>query len=213
MIPSAAEALEELEPLIPVIFGALENAVFETQEYFETRKERHDPYLAPCLVRHTTKRFLTTASFQGPTDGPSIRFALEDIANNGLCIMFGRFRIRILKADEGDLPEPTSHARREFYEQLAMPLPTSGGGALSSNSRVNLVVLWDFDRSHDLDGLTLVCPRAGSHDDPSRSYWRLELPHPVESARADPADSDDIDDIDDLDFRIDDDATGTEWNG
>ncbi len=153
-VPEPKAVLEDLSRLVPVIYDALESSLHYTREYFSERNQKVDPYLAPGLVRYNAKLYLR-ATGQSAED----YFDLGTMANNGLLLTYGRYRIRILKSDDGDLPAPgPSKAKQAFYHQL--PLIFSSGK--DDDDPINLVAVWDVTSDYRLREISLVCPKAGN---------------------------------------------------
>ena len=102
-IPSGQEALADLSGAIATIWSALDSAILETKEFFEERGAPIDRSLAPNLIRYVVKRRLN-AQGQIAEDEESLDYEMQTLPNNGLCMEYGRYQLRILKADNGELP-------------------------------------------------------------------------------------------------------------
>lgn len=174
-VPDRSVVVTELIDLTRLLYHALEAGTLEASRYFEQKGRQHDPWLYASLVRSEARDVLTK-------QGYLVNVIPEDVVNNGLCMEYLIYRIRILKAAEGQaLPIPgSSLARQEFYGQaewLRLPLPNLPP-ELAPPRRLNLVYLWDVTAAHRLSLLTLVCPRSGRLNRTSvREYWREVLPH------------------------------------
>lgn len=158
--------LRSLAPIIPSFYRSLEYGTAEADAFFASRNEVHDTNLYPCLVRYYAKLVLAS-------EGHKVKdLNFDALANNGLLVVYGDFRIRILKSDRGDLPVPGhNRSRQVFYWQ-----PGLFGHSLR---RLNLVILWDTS-SGGLDPLTLVCPERGFETkDSVAAKWKVEIPHPA----------------------------------
>lgn len=215
-VPDQDVVLEELSPVLPFIYRGVEEAVQQTRDFFPEGKPI-DSALAPNLVRYHVKEYIDS---QGSADSElsvSSKFNRQPLPNNGLFLHFGSYRIRILKADEGELPLPgPSKARRRFYEQT-LPLWVEVSEEDRPNP-VNLVILWDVNSEYALDDLSIACPRdVGESRGSVQVHWRADIPHPAlthKNGTGSPAQDADAEDLDDLDLTTKEQpSTGTEHNG
>ena len=167
------EILESLTSLIPHLYHSLEAAIQAARSFFDERNEKPDPYLFPCLVRYHAKLLLRERE-------QAADYEFDDLANNGLYLVFGEYPIRVLKSDDGRLPVPgNSKAKQEFYNQQ-LSFTFMPGSVTLPMSRMNLVVLWDTDSLWNLERLTLVCPKAGGVTRESvETHWEIQIPHPA----------------------------------
>src|SRR5207253_3219343 len=125
-IPDPQNVLAELSELVPVVYSALDYGALKAREFFEREDENHrmDRALGPNLVRYFTRKALERVG-QDVQDEQD--FELEPVPNNGLCLTFGRYRIRVLKSDAGDLPVPGhSKSRQAFYQQTTFTFTPEG---------------------------------------------------------------------------------------
>src|SRR5438128_2208364 len=117
-LPTVGEVLTHLQPILPSLFKAIEDALQRTREFFDADAVPVDRSLAPNLVRYYAKRVLS-AEVQGvqyEEDTDSNDYELQNLPNNGLCLNYDRHEIRILKADDGGLPVPgPSKSRQAFW--------------------------------------------------------------------------------------------------
>lgn len=173
-VPGPKTVLEDISRLIPVIYDAFEASLNSTREYFEERNQAVDPYLAPSLVRYNTKLYLREAG-QTAED----IFDLGTMANNGLLLTYGKYKLRILKADDGDIPAPgPSKIKQAFYNQ-ELPFVFSSGTE-ENDAPLNLVLVWDVANDYRLRGLSLVCPKAGNTSRSSvEKHWVWPLAMPI----------------------------------
>ena len=202
--------------MLPFIYAGVEAAIEQTRDFFPEEKPV-DAALAPNLVRYYVKEYIDSKSPANSQPSISYEFNRESLPNNGLFVHFGPYRIRILKADEGDLPLPgPSRARRRFYQQT-LPLWAEVSGEDKPNP-VNLVVLWDVNSEYVLNDLSIACPKdVGESHGSVQCHWRAEISHPA-LTQANDADSlvQDMDagNVDDLDLTMrEPEDTGTEQNG
>lgn len=176
-----------LSPLAPLLYKALEVGAIDAHGYFDERRQRPDQYLFPCLVRYHAKLVLDGAGHKAE----EFEFDRRNIANNGLELSFGPYRIRILKARQGLLPSPgASKAKRHFYHQLVLLDQTI--------ESMNLVILWD----HGPTGLAQlqVCrpARPFRYDEAPDYLWIRPLKNPALK----PATADRASEVEDLDIRL-----------
>lgn len=194
IIPAAPETLESLNPLLTVVFEALESGTLHAREYFEQQGDQPvEPYLYAHLVRYRAKQHLET-------HGHAVQFTTDDIAYSGLQVCFDRYRVRILKADQGDVPAPgISNRRQQFWAQLHLNIDQLSMFEDGTPPPVNLLVIWDVDGRHNLAPLTLACPKGGgTHRRSVEVYWHIPIPHPAERVEPQVSSFDD----DDLDITL-----------
>jgi hypothetical protein len=177
--PAPEEAvflLRELMPIWPSIVRALEAGTIASREYFDTLQRPVDPFLFPNIVRYHAAEYLREVALAEGVD-----YEFETLPNNGLKVCFGPYRLRILKADHGDLPVPGHSRSKQFFYQQRFEQQLLFGEAM-----MNLVVLWDVDGRGNLTRLDLVRPVAGEETRSSVLYdLRVPIPHPAE--REEPA--------------------------
>ena len=179
-VPSPEEVQKDLELIVPTIHTALEHGTLKARDFFE----REDPdglvdrYLAPNLVRYWAKRYLQNAGLQVSEE--QAEFNLTPLPNNGLCLSFGRYRLRILKSDDGDPPVPgDSVSRQNFYHQISIVYVTEEGAEIHEDVR-NLLILWNIDRPYNLTGLSLAYPKSGKDTKASvQVHWHVQIAHPA----------------------------------
>ena len=173
-IPEPKIVLAEMGPLIPHLYTALENGTMKNREFFERQDKEINRYLAPELVRYEAKEYLDSVA-----EG---LFKTEPLARNGLYLTgFKNLEIRVLKADGGELPFPSSETKRQFYEQYTLPV-------FEPAPILKLVVLWDVTGPYNLVvPLTLALPRSA---DPERqlvsAHWYEPIPYPLPVLNAAP---------------------------
>jgi len=180
-IPSPEVVLEELSPILPSISEALEKGTEIAKSYFEKKKQSIDPYLAAMLTRWHAKIYLEKEHIEVSEDD---NYKMEEIANIGLFLKFGNFRIRILKSQNDELPTPgTSKTRQDFYQQsLDFSSPDDEDG---KNSDLNIIVIWKANKDYDFQGLRLACPKAGNTTRASvEEHWNKKIPDQIQSIQA-----------------------------
>jgi len=169
-IPHRATVLAEIAPIVPVMHTALKVGLDGVRQYFEQQHENiPDPNLAPDLVRWHARRYLDNAAHAVhhlPED-----YERQPLGNIGLMLAWRRFRFRMRKARDGELPVPASDTQREFYDQLCFEFEQEDPNEL------NLMILWDTDKEYKhLTSLMVVLPRVGGADrDTTQAYWSAPI--------------------------------------
>lgn len=184
--PTYDDIFPRVKPILLNISQTFEEAIPKTKEFFETQNKKIDRYLFPHLVRFFVKDRLETAGFSVKLDEeeePTTEFQFERLTNNGLLVTYAGFRLRILKADNGELPVPFSETKSKYYNQqlyLMTDLPVN-----SHDICPNLIVLWETDMNYDFYQLKLACPKSGYKTRESvRAYFNEPVPHGVELIKA-----------------------------
>ena len=140
-VPTPEEVKKDIEPVFPIIHTALEQGTLQAREFFEReeKEKQIDRYLAPNLVRWWAKRYLQQAGYQISDD--QMDYSFQSLPNNGLYMKAGRYRLRILKSDDGDAPVPgDSVSRQSFYQQTSIVFTTEDGVEVQEDV-INLLVL------------------------------------------------------------------------
>lgn len=188
-LPTFPHVLAQLQPIVPPVYSAIEGALQRTREFFENDLVDVDRSLAPNLVRYYAKRFLIAEGL--PTEyeqSDAADYELRHLPNNGLCLNYDRHEIRILKADDGELPAPgPSMSRQKFWNwngQLSFNFTYGDDlreGSEEKLASLHLIILWDVDPlKYKLKRLLLGCPISGDETTAS-AYFLEELPHPIEA--------------------------------
>lgn len=174
--------------LLPPLWEAVEVGTVGAVAFFLDRNQPVDASLFPNLVRYFAKRFLADRNIEVVDElaphQPSGEFETIPLSNNGLCIVRGRYAIRIRKSDDGQIPVPgKSVALQLFYRQQPLPFNLINGPAQIVDT--SLLLLWDVDLQHHLTRLTLVRPRDGGTSRSSvESDWSIPLANPMTSRRS-----------------------------
>lgn len=170
-IPEADVVVKDLSHLWPHITAAMEHGTNKAREFHEREAKdgKINPFLAPDLVRYHAKEHL-----EGVAE--KVGFTLSFLSNNGLCISCGRYRLRILKADEGGTPPApgSSAAKQQFYRQLSIKFTTEEGAEVLEDV-VNILVLWEVTYPYNLMQLYVACPKNGD-EKKAEVYWEEPLP-------------------------------------
>lgn len=170
--------LRDLGPVLPAIWDGFAVSTDFTQGFFEREETALDPSLAHNLLRWNFKRYMAAQGYRVQD------LKAENIANNGLYFVFeGRYHIRMWKmtGPEPDLPPVGQSTSKDlFLRQLVFDL--------GAEDRVNLVILWQVDKSYKLLGLHLLKPRYEPTMQRDIEYeWKRPIEHPLLSQPAVPA--------------------------
>jgi hypothetical protein len=193
--------LVRLEPVVPLLTQAAENAIERARSYFkdqtlESAKIR-DPYLFAHIVRHQVCAFLND---RGQAAAVDTRW----LPNSGVAFGLEWLDARFLKSYFGKLPAPGhSPVKQAFYQQtIARGLWDAGE---PSFERVNIVITWDVDSSGTLSALEVYSPcGGGTGRDSARYFWSETLAHPAVTYQPAPEDeyADEIDEEEREDIAI-----------
>ena len=173
-LPTFEEALKTLDEIIPTIQKGLENGAYKVSAYRdqEAPSEMLDAGFAATLLRFHSSRVIKTIG----TD-----FQLEDwiedsIPFMGMSFYFKRCHVRILKGPNGELPGcGDSEKKKRFYNQLPSLYLI---GTETVQSECNVIVLWNFGVSYNLEPLRLVLPAKGaSRAEHVSAYWNQPIPY------------------------------------
>jgi hypothetical protein len=176
--PSSDEALRDLEDFLPVLWEAMDSAVTGAASFFSGGVPV-DASLFPNLVRYYAKGSFANHNLDAEDEETPAKFESVGLANNGLCVISGRYALRIRKSDNGQVPPPgPSFTLRQFYRQ--QPLPFNRFNMPAQAVDTSLLVLWNVDSLHRLAGLELSCPREGADTQSSvKVYWSVPLLSPL----------------------------------
>jgi len=100
------------------------------------------------------------------------RYAMDYLPNSGLMTSVADSKVRIRKAEPGEIPAPTSKTLRDFYQQqLTLGLESA------VNPHPNLLLLWSRNFDWSLaDSLILLAPRGSDDDIPSvDAHWAVAI--------------------------------------
>lgn len=157
--------MKALVTFFPVANAALEHGVFKAKEFFDTQTYEEDRiidrYFAPHIVRFHALRHLKRAGQNAYDDIDDNDINLISIPFNGIHINYGRYQIKILKSNHGDLPVPGySIKRRAFYDQPFLTNFISDNE--NDTSLIKLLLLWNVKNNYEnLGVLSLACPKSG----------------------------------------------------
>jgi hypothetical protein len=176
-IPSFEQTLAALGPVPNLLYRAIEFGANQNRAYSDMLCDRETPqsHIREMIVRHQVKRYLEKYRINVEEDR-------LNVGNEPLMGLFFRFRvyqIRILKGPNGEIPGcGVSKNRRRFYSQWpGFYLDASRRGR---KTKLNLILLWDFDPSFNLGQLWLACPQQGGRTASDvLCYWRELIPYPA----------------------------------
>ena len=175
-IPKSEKVFDDLSEVFPVVYTALDYGVFQTRGFFENEEQEEykqiNKSLAPNLVRYHAIKVLKGAGQEVIEDDDL--FQINQVPNNGLCIVQDKYVIRILKSAKGELPTPgQSESRQRFYEQYSFSFPSEE----RNNEKLNLLLLWEIDLNYNLTNLSLACPKSGKTTIASVvAHWHRKIP-------------------------------------
>ncbi len=200
--------MNELAQLFPVVYASLSYGTFQAKDYFDNQSyeedKKIDSYLAPHLVRHHALHQLKREGQDAYADNG---ISFNDIPFSGIHINFGRYQVKVLKSNKGDLPIPGhSKARMAYYDNQFFDWGDN------DPSTVKLLLLWNVDSSYSLSVLSLAFPKSGgiSRDSVS-AHWHCKIPKNILYGEYKADDEIQIEEIFDLPIeRIDLDQTGTD---
>jgi hypothetical protein len=179
-VPGFPQVLSALGTIPAILYRALEFGTAQNRAYFETLSENEPPrlHVREMIVRDMAKRFLERSEFVVEED----RLMVGSEPLVALVLRWNGIQIRILKGKNGVLPGcGRSVNRKRFYRQL--PSTYLDDAKRPKRSKLNVVLLWDFDAVFNLKKLWLVCPRtAGARAHDVTWFWHESIPHPAISA-------------------------------
>lgn len=182
--------------MMPGLFAAVEFGAQSGESFFDELGSPREPHLFVMLLRYFARRHL---------DQSCVR--IEDLSreaqsNNGVSLRYGNYRLRLLKARKGGMPNPGhSQARLSEYRQTQFSESFGQWGDPRLYGPVTLLALWNFDPKKRLVSLSLALPQAGllgplSYTD----AWIVDVPHP--SATIEVAPEAGVSTDDDLDISV-----------
>jgi hypothetical protein len=196
-LPEPEATLADLMTVLRVVHQGGQWATQQAHEIFDQWGAEPEPYLFGDMVRFRMKRYLDKAGQEVEDD---LTWERQELRNNGIFLKYGKYRIRIWKAERGGyLPDmgTASTARLRYCRQLELPL---GLGEVPPDGPYNLVVLWSVDHNYNLRDMRLVCPKAGQGSPTAiDEYWNVQIPDPITSLSPPAPVVEEAEDVDDLD--------------
>jgi hypothetical protein len=182
--PTPETAVEELAPLWPSLYAALEHATQETRAFFDQQGAAVNRALAPELVRYFACEFLDNVE--------AVDYERDAIAKNGLSLKMPGYHLRVRKWLNGKLPTPgPSKVLTTFWRQLSL-----FDTGIPDPHAHHFLVLWEVTASYKLLGLTLAYPIGTADDEVFDALWTIDIPHPALAGTNDDASGDDDGDVD-----------------
>jgi hypothetical protein len=158
--PSFEHVQEKLQALLQTLIDACSEGTIHVGEYASRESEPIDYTLAPNLVRHKIKRYLSMRG-QAASDEEA-NFTPDGIPNNGICIPVLGFTVKVLKsADDGSVPPAgDSLARQNFYgqQQALLDFEEHRNGNEHVQPIWGVIVHWQVDKDYNLLRLSLALP-------------------------------------------------------
>lgn len=188
--PSFQKTLAALGELSTYFYEAMEFGSTHVHQYFEKQSdnEKPRPHIREMILRDQAKRYLQRHHFV--IEDEEISLGNEPLA--ALLVRCGPVQIRILKGRGGLIPGcGESIGRRSFYNQRSSTYmdPRTRRARVT---KLNLVLIWDFDPHFNISQLWLACPlRAGEKSADVLTQWLEPIPHPAVIAAHVPVSSDD----------------------
>lgn len=173
---AAERVLEQLNPLLTIIYTLIEVGVEDSKAYFQKRKKPVHNVVFASLVR---LKIWEEVEEQTRAAGINCRVVLR--ANVGVRVVYNGTTIAIWKADkDGKLPPcGESEQRQLFYTQTTLPY-MNGSDVLPKK----LALIWNPDERGVL-AVTLVAPKGYvSLWKSGLVHWDIKVPHPAKSIMA-----------------------------
>ena len=171
-LPSRDIVRADIDPLLLVLRKLLDDAAGKARGYPQENLPRRDLCFMSHLVRLHVKSGLVGYDFD-----------CRDIPNTGIFFTYGRYPIRILKADEGELPVPGHSRKRQAFYGQAPSLELFPRKTQRQTDGPNLIYLWDVNADYFVDSLKLICPKAGGDTKGSvETHWEDILLSPKQWA-------------------------------
>ncbi len=167
-VPTPEEGLEQQAQVTPHLQPALDNALFETTTYFESKNLQCDVSTFLTLLRAHIKDYLVKQKI------PGVKF--KDWSLSGIEWQIGDVICRSWKGVGHELPPPGLSAGRIKFLNQQYPLPLEFSEATKLR---NFVVLYDIGPSNKIT-LWLVCPKRYDADDRiAEAWWWIQIPEPA----------------------------------
>jgi hypothetical protein len=169
LIPSLEQALEDIRPIIGRLIAAFDHATGEARATAEERE--YDGSYFSHQVRFEAKMELKGSGIEAED------CELEDTPNTGICIAHPGYSIRVLRSQDGEIPDPGDSDRRKRFleqqsEQLNLFQEDQTPGHSPEREPTHLVMLWETV-GRFFSGFWLICP-----DGVGRQHFKHWLPRP-----------------------------------
>jgi hypothetical protein len=178
-IPEPNEVINDLRPILPTIYEALNKGTLEAVDYLEKLKKEKgfsfDLLFAAHITRYHTFQFLKRNGYNVINGEADFEYEMKDIANSGLYLFYNRYSIRIFKTQNGEVPNPgNSITKQLYYSQQQYELFP---GITDPARNLNLILLWDVSSTYKLKSLSIACPKSGGKTKESIvMHWKKLIP-------------------------------------
>jgi len=176
-LPAFSEAHSILNDIMPMLYKGLEGGAYKVAAYRDQEfpNETLDAGLAASILRCHSSRFIRTIG----TEFSMEEWIEDHIPFMGMSFYYKGYHVRIRKGPNGELPGcGDSDKIRRFYNQLSTRYLI---GAETTESKCNVVVLWNFGPGYTLEQLRLALPARGAPRAENVSfYWNELIPYPTE---------------------------------
>lgn len=167
-VPTPEEGLQLVSPVAPYLQPAMDNALFETTTFIESKSLSCDGSTFLTFVRAFAKDYLVKQNIAG--------VLFKDWSLSGIEWRIGDAIFRSWKGEGYELPPPgLSKGRMKFLnQQYPLPLDFSGAAKLR-----NFVVLYDIGPQNKIT-LWLVCPKKYNAEERiSEAWWWIQIQDPA----------------------------------
>lgn len=188
------EVIRRTTPLLIVVHNAFEAAAIRSLEFFAPKRDRRkrgpiDPEtvnsaLFSSLVRYYVMLSLNEKGIEAKDedftgiDPQEVPYDLDNLPNNGLLLKYTDCQFRLRKKYYGRLPNATTGAMRDFYQQCLPFGPVAVGNVGNGLPPLKLMILWNRDSHFRFSGLDLVLPIDGGPKF-AEWEWKRKIPHPA----------------------------------
>jgi hypothetical protein len=167
-VPTPEEGLALLSPVTPHLQPAMDNALFETISYVESKSLDCDGSTFLTFVRAHAKNYLVKQKIAG------VQF--KDWSLSGIEWRIGEAIFRSWKGVGHELPPPGLSVGRMRFLNQQYPLPFDSSGATKLR---NFVVLYDIGSSNKIT-LWLVCPKQyDANERIAEAWWWIQIQEPA----------------------------------
>lgn len=176
-IPRPQAVINDLAPIIPVVYEGLEQGTFKALEFFDGLDEAYrrpiDSHLAAYLTRFYTRIRLKEKGQEVENGEDCKEYSLKYVPNCGLYLGYQQYKIKIFKSKNGEVPTPGNSIKKQgFYEQMQLFSEIDG-----VEPHWNLILLWDVSAPYNLKSLSVACPQAGGRTRNSViMHWHEPIP-------------------------------------
>ena len=170
--PSREIVRANVDPLLPILRQLLDDAAGKARRYPQENLKRRDLCFMSHLVRLHVKSELV-----------GLGFDCQDIPNTGLFSIYGKYPVKIFKADEGELPVPGQSRKTQDYYGQEHSFQLFPQETQQQIDGPNLIYLWDVNDDYFVDSLKLICPKAGGGTRGSVSIHWEDILSPKQWAR------------------------------